>query len=428
MRVLAAILLFSTLLLACSDDDAFLIAEPPETPELLHFPVSPEGVPTSLTESTGVNGRTRPDEKLWATQRECFPHTINWTMQQGPYKIEERASEPAEFPVSDWIQGKQTGPSFRQHLAAIPHPSHHAGMAGDGPFSLRLLHAKFGEDVRLSVYHWAPTIFGKLGELGLTVLVNYQPTQASFTHWDEQRVEIVEEFSDTGFYKQRRSNIHGIDIRIPAATFKTPGAYHISVVQKHHVEHRSEVGYTFRFTLLYGGYTLKETICVRDALTEPASDFEKEVGVRSEWLVGAFERESLSDERAMGPPDGGVWIDWSVFRRWFGRSRIVAIVPLVDFRPVAPPTYTWSGGFNGHEDLLETVDDRGSVWVPLDGYEKKDLMLAVFPDPFLPIRNLDGEVFYEVNHDAGKHSRVISISSYRDDSDKCDALAGPCVE
>lgn len=79
---------------------------------------------------------------------------------------------------------------------------------------------------------------------------------------------------------------------------------------------------------------------------------------------------------AMTHPDGGVWVNWSLFRFWVNKPRIVALVPLVDSRPAADPVYTWSGGNEG------------------------------------------------IGHD----SIILSISSFRDDSDRCDPQEGPCIE
>jgi hypothetical protein len=131
---------------------------------------------------------------------------------------------------------------------------------------------------------------------------------------------------------------------------------------------------------------------------------------------------------ALSHPDGGVWIDWTLFRFWFERRQMLAIVPLVDSKPVAEPIFTWSGGDDGVNETLETVDDRGSFWVDLEGREKKDVMVAVFPDPFMPSRNLGGDIFYGVGVPDSRHSNMISVSSFRDDSDRCDPQDGPCID
>jgi hypothetical protein len=419
------ILAVVTLLVACTDEQ-----DSEELAVLFPFDVAhvPTGIEVTPILTEQENARVELDEKLWATPRDCKLETISWSVKQGPFEIVEKPSAPSEFAVLDWIKGRQTSPPVYQIMAFLPHPKHQAGFGSEGPFAQWLIFAEPGDDVQFSLYHWSATYRGKRGELGLTALVNYEATNATYTQWNETRTEIVREIEDTGFYIERKSPIHGIDLRIPASAFPEPGAYNITIVQKNQVDHRREIGSTLSFTLLYGGYSFKKTICVRDALNEPITEFERHVAERGDWLMGAFERDSLSVSRAMSAPDGGVWINWSLYRLWFDQPRIVAIVPMVDFRPVGPPQYTWSGGFDGHEEILETVDDRGQFWIDLEGYEKKDVMIGAFPDAFLPQRNLEGDIFYEVGRYDGRHSRVISISSYRDDSDKCDALAGPCED
>lgn len=389
-----------------------------------HVP-APKAIVTQI-EPEWVDSRPDIDEKLWVAPRDCKLETVSWSINKATSNGAELPLVPTEFAVLDWIKTIQIAPSLYQTMAFLPHPRHQAGL--DRPFALSVILADHGDDIQFSIYHWSRPYKGKLGELGFTALVNYEATNATYTLWNETRTEIVREVEDTGFYIERKSPIHGIDLRIPASAFPEPGAYIITIVQKNQVDHRREISGTLSFTLLYGGNSFKKTVCVRDALNEPITEFERQVAERGDWLMGAFERDSLSVSRAMSAPDGGVWINWSLYRLWFDQPRIVAIVPMVDFRPVGPPQYTWSGGFDGHEEILETVDDRGQFWIDLEGYEKKDVMIGAFPDAFLPQRNLEGDIFYEVGRYDGRHSRVISISSYRDDSDKCDALAGPCED
>lgn len=400
------------------------LADPPKATVSSPDP-SPEPK-TKVNQNPSAVNENSPDEKLWALTRECRQEKISWTMKQGPFEVVEKPSEPAEFPVLEWVRDKPTSPPMRQIVQVFPHPKHQAGMVSDGPLALHVMYANFGDDVKFSTYHWATTSYGKLGELGWTVMVNYRPTQTEFTHWNVNRSEIIDQGTDTGFYRQRLTNLHGIDLRIPAQEFSEPGAYDVTIVQRLHFEHRAHLGATFRFTLLYGGYTMKASVCVKDALGETATDFERDLARQSRGLIAGFGRESLSDRAAMGPPDMGVWVDWSIFRSWFDKPRIIAMVPMVNFRPIGPPVYTWSGGPHSDEVLRNVVDDRGSLWVNLDGYEKKDLFLGAFPSPFLTERNLDGEVFYDVGNYSNRHSRVMSIFSHRDDSDACNALDGPC--
>ncbi len=374
-----------------------------------------------------------PDIKLWVEERECKPETISWTMKQGAFEIVERPSERARMTASEFIGGVSLGPSIKQVVAMVPHPKHQAGLAVDGVFQTQLFYANVGDDVELSTYHWASSSLGKLGELSYTVLVNYRAVKTTYTMWDEKRDAILEEVEDTGWAFKRRSNVHIVDLKIDSAAFNEPGAYDVTVAITHHVGHQAQRMSTRRFTVLYGGYSLKEDVCVRKALEEPITDFEREMGRNTQWLIGAFERDSGSTRYAMTHPDGGVWVDWSLFRLWIDKPRIVALIPLVDARPAAEPIYTWSGGDKGVgnnsiTEILEMVDDRGSFWVDIEGREKKDVMMMAIPDPFLPRRNLDGDVFYENGAYGNRHSNILSISSFRDDSDRCDAQEGPCIE
>lgn len=374
------------------------------------------------------------DTKLWVTERDCRPQTISWTMKQGPFEIEERDSDRAHMTALEFINsGPAITPNIYQKAKIVPHPKHQAGLGTDGVFQSHILYANIGDDVEISTYHWAPTSFGKLGELGYTALVNFKPTATTYTLWDHDRVEILEEVQDSGWTLKRRSNIHILDLKIGASNFEKPGAYDITLFVNHHVDHRVNNQLTVRFTVLYGGYSLKEEICVREALEEATTEFEQEMGSNTRRLIGAFERDSGSTRYAMTHLDGGVWVDWTLFRLWIDKPRVVALVPLVDSRPIAEPTYAWSGGnmgigHNSITETLEMVDDRGSFWVDIEGREKKDAMMMAIPDPFLPRRNLDGDVFYENGAYRNRHSNILSVSSFRDDSDRCDPQQGPCID
>jgi hypothetical protein len=355
-------------------------------------------------------------------------------MRQQPFNIIERPSEPAQLTASEFLAGSPPlGSNIGQIIAMFPNPKHQAGLAAEGAFQTELFFANLGDDVQISTYHWAPTSLGKLGEIGYTVLVDYRPVETTYTLWSHDRNEILEEVVDTGWTFRRRSNIHIVDLKIGPDAFDKPGAYDVTVILSHHVDHEVQKMATWRYTVLYGGYTLKQELCVREALGEPITEFEREIGRNTRWLIGAFERDSGSTRYAMTHPDGGVWIDWTLFRLWVNRPRIVALVPLVDSKPAAEPIFTWSGGNEGIgqndiTEVLEKVDDRGSIWLDIDGRDKKDVMMIAIPDPFSPIRNLDGEVFYEVGHHDNRHSNIISVSSFRDDSDRCDPQDGPCIE
>lgn len=371
-----------------------------------------------------------PDTKLWVTERDCKPETISWAMKQGRFEMVERPSEPAEWTASQFLaKAPPLSANLGQITSMIPNPKHQAGMAADGVFQTEVFFAEVGDDVEISTYHWAPTRFGKLGELGYTVMVNYQPTPVTYTLWDHDRQNVLDEVDDLGFGFERRSNLHIVDVRIPSEAFiEGAGAYHLTVLLTYQIDHRRSYWRSQSYTVLYGDYTLKEEVCVREALEEPITSFEQEMGRSTKRQIGIFERESASTRYAMTFPGGGVWVDWSLYRFWFERRQMLAIVPLVDFKPIGPPIFTWSGGDDGINKSLETVDDRGSFWVDLEGREKKDVMVAVFPDPFMPTRNLDGEIFYEIGQPSSRHSNILSISSFRDDSDRCDPQEGPCIE
>ncbi|QED27924.1 hypothetical protein FRD01_11890 [Microvenator marinus] len=388
----------------------------------------------SLRPPPTTNAEDFPDTKLWITERECSPETISWNMKQGPFEIVERPSDRAHMTASEFIaSGPAITSSIYQVSMIVPHPKHQAGLGSDGQFQSHILYSNHGDDVEISTYHWAPTSFGKLGELGYTVLVNFRPTSTTHRLWDDSRSEILKEVQDSGWTFSRRANVHIVDLNIGADNFDEPGAYDVTVFMNYHVDHRVNNQHVSRFTVLYGGYSLKKEVCVREALEEPITDFEREMGRNTQWLIGAFERDSGSTRYATTHPDGGVWVDWSLFRLWIDKPRIVALIPLVDARPAAEPIYTWSGGDKGVgnnsiTEILEMVDDRGSFWVDIEGREKKDVMMMAIPDPFLPRRNLDGDVFYENGAYGNRHSNILSISSFRDDSDRCDAQEGPCIE
>lgn len=421
---------FLTLIGCVDSDDAFQIAEPVE--------YNPQ---TEVVLDPGRALRPRPqvaedvpDTKLWVRERECKPETISWNMKQGPFEIVERLSERAHMTASEFLG---SGPAITSNIyeasLILPHPKHQAGLASEATFQTFILYANPGDDVEISTYHWAPTSFGKLGELSYTVLVNFRPTSTTHTLWSHERDEVLEEVQDSGWTFTRRSNIHIVDLKVAASNFDRPGAYDVTVLLTHHVDHKIYHFRTDRFTVLYGGYSLKKEVCVREALEEPITDFEREMGRNTQWLIGAFERDSGSTRYAMTQPDGGVWVDWSLFRLWIDKPRIVALIHLVDARPAATPIYTWSGGDRGLgnnsiTEILEMVDDRGSFWIDIDGREKKDVMMVAVTDPFLPRRNLDGDVFRENGAYGNRHSNILSISSFRDDSDRCNAQDGPCIE
>src|SRR5690606_7670492 len=135
-----------------------------------------------------------------------------WTMKQGPFEIVERLSERAHMTAAEFMgDAPPLNSSIAQVTLAYPHPKHQAGLASDGVYQTELFFANMGDDVEIATYHWASTYNGKLGDLGYTVLVNYQNVDSTYHLWDQGRREILAEVQDSGWTFRRRSNTHIVD-------------------------------------------------------------------------------------------------------------------------------------------------------------------------------------------------------------------------
>lgn len=336
-----------------------------------------------------------PSEDWQASYGSCTQVFGSSSINQ-PFEIPNRVqTSPRKLTASEFLTGIS---GFRYSYSLRP-DERHQGVSGTVPL---VLFANEGDDVEFSWYVHHKRTPDELARTraSMTFMVNYEPTVAEYTRWDSTRSQILETNVDTGQNFTFEAQTEIWDVRIPADQFDGPGAHDIAFAWESAIDgYGATTGRIHRKTLYYGGYERQTRFCARPQLGADENPWEywtSRYHMRSNLIAfmhpGQPFRAVDFEDRPTRAPGVTERVYWSLFRWNSERRRYIVSVPLLNGRPVGDPIWSTTGGEErANLSKEQTVDDRGYLDVTLpDEPGLVQIMMATWPDPFVPAETLDG--------------------------------------
>lgn len=259
------------------------------------------------------------------------------------------------------------------------------------------LFAEEPQDVRLYFYPVLTRNDALLAHQRLlfTLLVDYEPVQATWTRWDAERTSATASNVGSSFVIESPKQVELVDIVIPAEVFQERRAYEIALAVESSSSVRStDLNAARRIVLYNGGFGVPDRPCTAENLGAESLPIEVEArGVSKVSLIFSDATESIEQlRREPTYIEGGtsVTLYGSLYRRWESAS-VMALRPTANGEPFGSTMWFESGGVGPAPGSPMYIDARFSFTydVPTEPglYE---VVVMSWEDPFESWRDLDG--------------------------------------
>lgn len=349
---------------------------------------------TSL-DSDGSSSSVEYDPARWAdTEANCEGET------QLPPSFDQEFSRPSIEPI-------ETARTRGEILGAVGGGLQAVGVNGAKELLARNtivsnLYANEGDDVRFHAYVYHDFTSDQLRSYrhSLTLLMDYEPVQASYFQMSDDRTEVLKEWSNvTGVAIDATRKVEIVDIEVPAEAFEKGRTYEIAIGIKSASPESVSVETFRRFPLHYGGFERGAKPCVSEATRSPL------VGVESEMVqyfssstfafFGQFSRGPDLRKRYEVSP--GETIDAYVSLRGNGSPTEVVMVPVLNGKPLGSTWWTDQGGNTG--GIPVNVDARRHIKFEMPtAFGDYDFHVFSWEDPFKMPVSLEGDKIDDISY------------------------------
>jgi hypothetical protein len=371
------------------DDDAAAVSDASDTRD---------DTPSDVADGSGEvhDSSDRPDTSnalydpaLWMRDNSCTGETT-FPSDFGEF---ENPPPPDDYTPTktydDWIASRGELPlqgfSFGVDPKLMPRDQR--------PFEL---FAEPGTDIQLFITHVNNYTDEELESFRhtTTVLVDYEPVEATYQRWSPNRETMVDEVVSTGFHFDVTEKVEIIEITIPASAFPESRTYEIALASETTTTVRRSVGKNFRFALFNGGCDRPTRPCHEPALSDEATEFEQRLfrrisdDVASIFFEGISNRDELRSTIDVQPGETRR-IFVSLYSNGF-EEREMVLRPLLNGKPLDHTWWVTHGNRTG-EGQSKYIDARKSFEVTFPEepgiYE---VQVASWLDPFELYRTPDG--------------------------------------
>ncbi len=254
-----------------------------------------------------------------------------------------------------------------------------------------------GRDVTL---HYYPYVTTRTAEelskerMNLTILVDYEPVEATWTRWNDDRSAALDSAVATGFSFGPPREFELIEVTIPADAFPEHRAYEISLGMLSVSSLLVDRHTAWRMRLYNGGYDVPPRPCANQPLgvdERTEIEFALQNGARELLLFPEIIEDFWTTHGRPLQVEPGETIRFYAtgLRDGKGASAAVA-VPTVNGIPIGSPRW-WSHGPGWVGAALPPIDTRFSFsYTVPEEPGVYDVYVQSWTDPFETGRDLDG--------------------------------------
>lgn len=370
-------------------------------------------VPTDVADSTDSTTHVDSQDGVDASGRDgaapdtsdtnpLFSDTARWMNERScegivEYpEVNETYSEPSRGEAL--AEGRQTADEFLGTglpggvvIAIIPNESLNPG--SERPYDL---YSDSGDvEFHLYIYNSQPLDVVRTYRSNITILVDYEPVDATITHWNDERDTKLAERVGSGINVPADSQVDIFDMTIPASHFTEDRMYEIGVSLEMNSHPYRTVGLSSRFVVYRNGYNRPSRPCSIPSLNEEIRGKEfrllAQVGTNNALLFSDDIKNYSDVDVVHNVEPGEIRRFYTSFRSSQSQSEAqLYFVPTLDGEPIQDGWYVETPL---REPTPRTyIDARRSfeVTFPTEPgiYE---VQLASWVDPFVMAKTIDGE-------------------------------------
>lgn len=231
--------------------------------------------------------------------------------------------------------------------------------------------------------------------LNLSVLVDYQPVEASYTRWNPDRTEELFTRTTSGVSFSIDSKVEIIDIVLPGHLFDEERMYEIALSFQTSTDRRP-IGHSRRFALYNGGYDRPAHPCAEARLDAESTEIETALRSRISDDLGPLFFHGIKDKDAIQrtidvAPGETMRMYFSALPTLYESGpKPTVLVPVLDGKPIGPTWWITQGG-GPESEYRNRIDARKSFEVTFPEepgiYE---VQVFSWEDPYRIWRTRDG--------------------------------------
>jgi hypothetical protein len=322
----------------------------------------------------------RPDESTWLCDENSSP--IDYLPINEPFELPDNDFGYTPYTAESYLN-KFGGSGARSGKSMLPSPDHALYASQVDAFA-----ANEGDDVTLHLALWRNGGPFDHARLSGTVLVEYQPVEATFKIWDDERKNVTYETTDTGIDAPVDTEVVLVDITIPSGVFVENGAHELSMFLQVASPGTTHVAVAWRTFVYYGAYSRFSHPCFPRTTSTEITDEELAVletlhHVTSLHLYPEGETgDEIKSIHQVGPGET-VTLKYFKTTQWTTIAQPVVLQPLLSGRPIGEPTYLYppisngsGGATNFREELvIEMPQEPGLYPVTIAGFDDAHLLM-----------------------------------------------------
>jgi hypothetical protein len=304
------------------------------------------------------------DPELWNESNPCSP-PVSYEAPPQSFSIPDETSSLEDREMNReqllrWrggLDSRDTGAEVR--LGASTNP-------GAGSWHDFNMFVEPGTDIPIHVYPYHGDDLDEY-RFNVTVMVDYEPVEAVYTHWNADRTATIQETTATGYSAAFQSDVEIVDVTIPSEVFDERRMYEVAVsVDLTSVATRVERQH-HRYALYNGGYERPDRPCAETSIEQAMTRAERYMWLEADGDSGVLFFDGIPanydwhDQFEVEPGESRRFYFSAMYSDSYGDPKDVVFAPVINGQPIR--SAWWVHSLPNRNSNSPTVDDRKSFEV-----------------------------------------------------------------
>jgi len=223
-------------------------------------------------------------------------------------------------------------------------------------------------------------------QVSLTLLLNYRPVEATFTHYSDDRSEVLERVEGSSAQFPIDGPAEIFDLRVPSEEFRDGFIHDLALGYQWGGGEMHEITKFRRIRVYYGGYRRPAHDCLPLGNRQRRTDRDEALKSIGETAViapkDADAGEASRDSAIPARRGEEITVEYRLTTAVSGRYRPTAMIPLVDGKPLGGPRFVVA--LPNRPRTAFNITDQGSFTVEMPETSGEHVVqLGTWRDPYL---------------------------------------------